>query len=123
MTSVLALNWGDKLEYEFLQTPKLWSPLFFLQISTILFNLRSSSRMAKGKFVAVTDEPRGRGASDDKGKCPFGAQGRRWILTQSDALDYLAMNGIKLPDEIIVKWCPLKTDMMVPPHDEVFVHP
>ena len=39
-----------------------------------------------------------------------------------DVLEYLAKNGIQLPPEIM-EWCPLKTDVMVPSHSGVFIHP
>jgi len=35
------------------------------------------------------------------------------LRSQRDILDYIAKNDVKLPDEILVEWCPLKTDVMV----------
>jgi len=39
-------------------------------------------------------------------------------------IEYLANYDVDLPNEIMVEWCPLKTDVMVAPlHGGVFVHP
>ena len=37
--------------------------------------------------------------------------------------EYLAKNGVQVPPEIMVKWCRLKTDITVAPHNGVFIHP
>ena len=36
----------------------------------------------------------------------------------------LAKNGVQVPPEITMEWCPLKTNVtVVPPHDSVFIYP
>jgi len=37
------------------------------------------------------------------------------FCSQWDVLDYLARYDVNLPEEITVEWCPLKTDVGVPP--------
>ena len=75
------------------------------------------------KSAATTDEPKGRGASNDKGEKTH--LGTREVIdldpklmplrSQRDILDYIAKNDVKLPDKILVEWCPLKTNVMVSP--------
>jgi len=88
--------------------------------------------MAKGKSTVIADESRGRGVLDDRGKT------RVWrsreamnfdpnpmpLRSQRDVLDYLTKYDVELPNEIMMEWCPLKTDVMVAPlHGGVFVYP
>jgi len=37
------------------------------------------------------------------------------LRSQRDVLDYLARHDVNLLEEIMVEWCPLKTDVRVPP--------
>jgi len=46
------------------------------------------------------------------------------LRSPSDVFEYLAKSDVQVPHEIMVEWCPLKTDVtVVPPHDNVFIHP
>ena len=71
----------------------------------------------KGKSVAIAAaEPRGKSATDEKGRRP------NWRTREAmdfnpkltplsnprDIFEYLAKNGVQLPPEIMVEWCPLR---------------
>ena len=88
--------------------------------------------MMKEKSVATADKPRDRSVSDDRGKrttwCTreeinFGPKPTP-LCSPRDVFDYLEKNGIQMLHDIMMDWCPLKTDvMMAPLHGGVFIHP
>ena len=73
MTSVLALYWGGgELDLGLFTNLKPFAFLvsFLLRLCNLDLHQFSTSKMVNRKSVAAANEPRGRGASDDKGRKP-----------------------------------------------------
>jgi len=114
--SALALNLGESWGLSFYKPPNLslqFSSSKFLQ-SSIFDPVQEWQRESSLLLPMSLRE----GASDEKGKrhiwCTREAMNfdsKSLLCNQRDILDYLAKNDVKLPDEILVEWCPLKTDV------------